>query len=83
MSLGTFSIQNFDATKANDAGIISVLASVISRFDIVAIQGISKDAAGIATLMRKLKASGGQFGSQVSPPVGREGEMQCFEFIRD
>ncbi len=83
MSLGTFSIQNFDATKANDAGIISVLASVISRFDIVAIQGISKDAAGIATLMRKLKASGGQFGSQVSPPVGREGEMQCFAFIWD
>ena len=83
MSLATFSIQNFDATKANDAGIISVLASVISRFDIVAIQGVSKDAAAIATLMQKLKASGGQFGSQVSPPVGREGEMQCFGFIWD
>ena len=83
MSLGTFSIQNFDATKANDAGIISVLASVISRFDVVAIQGVTKDAAAMATLMQTLNAAGGQFGSQVSPPVGREGDMQCFAFIWD
>ena len=50
MSLGTFSIQNFDATKANDAGIISVLASVISRFDVVAIQGVTKDTAAMAAV---------------------------------
>ena len=83
MSLATFSIQGFDSAKAQDAGILSVLASVISRVDIVAIQGVSKDAGGIAMLMEKLDASGGQFGSQVSPPVGRGGDMQCFAFIWD
>lgn len=83
MSLATFSIQKFDSAKAQDAGILSVLASVISRVDIVAIQGVSKDADAIKLLMEKLKASGGQFDSQVSPPVGREGDMQCFAFIWD
>ncbi|MDA7906891.1 deoxyribonuclease [bacterium] len=83
MSLATFSIQNFDAVKGQDPGILSVLASVISRVDIVAIQGVSKDATAIGSLMQKLNASGGQFGSQVSPPVGREGDMQCFAFIWD
>lgn len=83
MSLATFSIQGFDSAKAQDAGILSVLASVISRVDIVAIQGVSKDAGGIAMLMEKLDASGGQFGSQVSPPVGRGDDMQCFAFIWD
>lgn len=83
MSLATFSIQNFDSAKAQDAGILSVLASVISRVDIVAIQGISRDAAAMKFLMEKLQASGGQFGSQVSPPVGREGDMQCFAFVWD
>ncbi|MDB4759693.1 deoxyribonuclease [bacterium] len=83
MSLATFSIQGFDSAKAEDAGILSVLASVISRVDIVAIQGVSSDPSGIKLLMEKLEASGGQFGSQVSPPVGREGDMQCFAFIWD
>ena len=83
MSLATFSIQDFGTAKAQDAGILSVLASVISRVDIVAIQGISSDPGGIKLLMEKLEASGGQFGSQVSPPVGRDGDMQCFAFIWD
>ena len=83
MSLATFSIQDFGTVKAQDDGILSVLASVISRVDIVAIQGVSSDSSGIKLLMEKLGASGGQFGSQVSPPVGREGDMQCFAFIWD
>ena len=83
MSLATFSIQGFDSRKAKDAGILSVLASVIARVDIVAIQGVSRDPGGIKLLMERLAASGGQFGSQVSPPVGREGDMQCFAFIWD
>ena len=83
MSLATFSIQEFGTVKAQDDGVLSVLASVISRVDIVAIQGISSDPGGIKLLMEKLEASGGQFGSQVSPPVGREGDMQCFAFIWD
>jgi hypothetical protein len=83
MSLATFSITNFDPAKAQDAGILSVLARVISRVDLVAIQGVSRDAGGIKLLIEKLEASGGQFGAQVSPPVGREGDMQCFAFIWD
>jgi len=83
MSIATFSIQNFDAAKGEDAGVLSVLASVISRVDIVAIQGVSKDATAIGLLMENLKSAGGQFASQVSPPVGREGDMQCFAFIWD
>lgn len=82
MSLATFSIQDFDSAKAQDAGILSVLASVISRVDVVAIQGVSRDGEAIKLLMEKL-AAGGQFGSQISPPVGREGNMQCFAFIWD
>ncbi len=83
MSLATFSIQNFDSSKAQDAGVLSVLASVISRVDIVAVQGVSKDGKAIKLLMEKLAVAGGHFGSQVSPPVGREGDMQCFAFIWD
>ena len=83
ISLATFSIQDFDSAKAKDAGILSVLATVIARVDIVAIQGVSRDSSGIQVLMEKLEASGGQFRSQVSPPVGREGDMQCFAFIWD
>lgn len=83
MSLATFSIPNFDSAKAQDAGILSVLANVISRVDIVAIQGVSRDGDAIKLLMKKLGAAGGSFGSQVSPPVGRGGDMQSFAFIWD
>ena len=83
MSLATFSIEGFDSTKAKDAGILSVLASVIARVDVVAIQGVARDSGGIESLIERLEASGGKFGSQVSPPVGRTGDMQCFAFIWD
>ena len=83
MSLGTFRISNFDMAKAKDEGIMTVLANVISRFDLVAIQSVSKDAAAIDALLKKLRSSGGQFESHVSPPVGRQNDMQCFAFIWD
>ena len=83
MSVATFSIQDFDETKSADAGILSVLASVVSRFDVVAIQGVLGDGSSMQALMDQLKTTGGQFGSQVSPPVGRDGEMQSYAFVWD
>ena len=83
MSIATFSIQDFGETKSLDAGIMSVLASVISRFDVVAIQGVVGKGASISALMRQLQSTGGQFGSQVSSPVGRDGVMQSFAFVWD
>ena len=83
ISIATFCITDFGKTKSVNAGVMSVLASVIARFDIVAIQGASGDGLAMKALMEQLKSSGGSFGSQVSPPVGRDGVTQCFAFVWD
>jgi endonuclease/exonuclease/phosphatase family metal-dependent hydrolase len=47
ISVATFNIQVFGKTKSDTRDVINVIAEIIARFDIVAIQGIS-DATGIA-----------------------------------
>ena len=84
VTLATFNIQDFGVDKASDKGVLSVLASVISRFDVVAIQEVaSGDATPIHTVLEHLRAGGGQYASTVSEPVGRSGDMMSYAYVWD
>ncbi len=82
ISIATFNIQGFDKTKSDTRDVINVLAEIITRFDIVAIQGIS-DATGIA--IRRLEyvvdALLQDYGLIIGPCLGRTSSKEQSAFM--
>jgi len=80
--IATFNIQEFDKAKSDTRDVINVLAEIITRFDIVALQGIS-DASGIA--IRRLEyvvdALLKDYGFIIGPCLGRTSSKERFAFM--
>lgn len=84
MTLATFNVHNMSEEKSRDEGILSILASVLSRFDVVALQELEGgNAAPVQRLVERINQEGGQYAFTVSEPVGRGTEICSYAFVWD
>jgi len=72
LAIASFNIRTFGTTKASNAEVMGILADIISRYDIVAIQEI-RDSSGeaIEDLEAKVDALGEDYEYIIGPRVGR------------
>lgn len=82
VTIATFNIQVFDKTKSDARDVVHVLAEIITRFDVVAIQGIN-DPSGIA--IRRLEyvvdARLQDYGCIIGPRLGRTSSNKQYAFM--
>lgn len=82
--IATFNIQDFGNPKSSDKNVMSVLAKVISQFDVVAIQEVrGGDAAPVKSLIDLLRASGAKYAATISEPIGRTSQAESYAFVWD
>lgn len=82
--IATFNIQIFGKKKASDAAVMSVLAKVVSQFDVVAIQEVrGGDATPIKALIDLLRSSGAQYSATISEPIGRTSQTESYAYVWD
>ena len=83
--IATFNIQFFGPNKVSNPLIMQSLARIVSQFDIVAIQEVRNgQVSPISELVSLLRASGANYSSSVSEPIG-EGESykEAYAFVFD
>ncbi len=82
LTIASFNIQTFGTTKASNSDVMSILANIISHFDIVAIQEI-RDISGEA--IEDLEASVDLLGTDyeyiIGPRVGRTTYKEQYAFM--
>ena len=72
IKIASFNIQVFGKSKANKPEVMSILASIISNFDIVAIQEIrDKSGTAIKKLENAVDAKGINYEYVIGPRLGR------------
>jgi endonuclease/exonuclease/phosphatase family metal-dependent hydrolase len=71
--IATFNIQNFGPTKASKPAVMTVLASIIRKYDVVAVQEVS-DVSGQAPqkLLAEINAGGSAYALLLSERTGRQ-----------
>lgn len=83
--IATFNIQFFGPSKVADPIVMKTIATIVSQFDIVAIQEVrNATVRPITELVQLLQASGANYASSVSQPIG-EGERykEAYAFVFD
>ena len=82
--VATFNIQVFGEKKSTDAEVMSQLAKIVARFDVVAIQEVrSGTALPVERLVDLINRSGGRFRASVSPPIGRTSQVESYAYVWD
>jgi len=82
--IASFNIQVFGTSKASKRGVMSVLADVITRFDIIAIQEIrSADSSIIPNFVGRVNAKGLNYDYVVGPRLGRTSSKEQYAYIFD
>jgi deoxyribonuclease-1-like protein len=82
--IATFNIQVFGEHKLADARTAEVLARIIRKFDVVAIQEIrAKDPNLMARFLQLVNAGGFQYDCVVGPRLGRSDSKEQYAYIFD
>jgi deoxyribonuclease-1-like protein len=82
VTVASFNIQVFGTSKASDERVMDVLAKVVQRFDVVAIQEIrSKDQSLMDDFLRRINAGGGHYRYVIGPRLGRTTSKEQYAFI--
>ncbi|QEG39465.1 endonuclease/exonuclease/phosphatase family protein [Roseimaritima ulvae] len=82
--IASFNIQVFGEKKSSDPNVMGVLASIMTHFDLVAIQEVrSPKSQPVQRLVDQINASGGQYASIVSPSLGRTSQTEQYAFVWD
>lgn len=84
ITIVSFNIQVFGQTKTSKPEVMEILADIIRRYDLVAIQEI-RDAAGTAilALRDKVNEEGAAYEVVVGPRVGRTSSKEQYAFMYD
>lgn len=83
--IATFNLDGLDEKKLADPRISAVLTQVITRFDVVAVQGVRAGNLGVLTrLVEQVNAGGGQYDSATYPAATPDaaGQYAAFLFSR-
>ena len=83
IGIGSFNIEIFGQSKARKKEVMSILANILSRYDIVAIQEIrDKSMSALPKLIEQLdEVSGKEFDYVISPRLGRSNSKEQYAFI--
>ena len=84
LRLATFNIEVFGVSKAKDHNVMRVLAAIMRRFDVIAVQEIrSKDESPVYELLRLVNADGGKYDVLLSERLGRTNSQEQYAYIWD
>ena len=82
IKIASFNIQVFGKTKAGKAEVMQILATTISKFDIVAIQEIrDKSGTAIQKLETAVDALGTDYAVIIGPRLGRTSSKEQYAYI--
>ena len=82
ISIASFNIQVFGSSKSKKQHVMEVLAQVVRRFDIVAIQELrSKDTTIVPNFVKRINATGAQYDYIVGPRLGRTSSKEQYIYI--
>ncbi len=82
--IASFNIQVFGTSKSNKPDVMAILASVVRRFDIVAIQEVrAKDQSVIPRFVDLVNSDGAHYQSVVGPRLGRTTSKEQYAFVYD
>lgn len=80
--IASFNIQVFGTSKASKPQVMDVLAQVVRKFDIVAIQEIrSKDQTIIPRFVEQINSTGARYAHVLGPRLGRTSSKEQYAFI--
>jgi deoxyribonuclease-1-like protein len=82
--IASFNIQVLGSSKARKPEVMNVLANVIRRYDVVAIQELrTKDAWVMENLVALVNSSGSDYRYLVGPRLGRTNSKEQYVFVYD
>ncbi|NLS90574.1 MAG: endonuclease/exonuclease/phosphatase [Planctomycetaceae bacterium] len=82
--IATFNIQVFGTSKLAKPEVMGVLADVVRRFDVVAIQEIrSTDQTVVPQFVQLVNSQGAQYHFVIGPRLGRTSSKEQYAFIYD
>jgi len=84
IKIASFNIQVFGTSKMAKPEVMDVLAKVVRRFDLVAIQEVrSKDQTVVPRFAELVNAAGRRYGYVVGPRLGRTSSKEQYVFLYD
>ena len=82
--IASFNIQVFGTSKMGKPAVMDVLAKVVRRFDLVAIQEVrSKDQTVVPRFAEMVSAAGRRYGYVLGPRLGRTTSKEQYAFLYD
>lgn len=84
IKIASFNIQVFGTSKLKKPEVMNVLAQVIRRFDVVAIQEVrASDQTVVAKFVNLINADGSQYDYILGPRLGRTSSKEQYAFLFD
>ncbi len=84
ITIATFNIQVFGESKISKPQVVDVLAKVVRRFDIVAVQEVrAKSDSVIPQFLSAINADGSRYQFVIGPRLGRTVSKEQYTFIYD
>ena len=84
IKIASFNIQVFGTSKLEKPQVMDVLAQVVRRFDVVAIQEVrSKDMTVLPRFVELINADGRQYDYVIGPRQGRTSSKEQYAFVFD
>jgi endonuclease/exonuclease/phosphatase family metal-dependent hydrolase len=84
LTIASYNIQVFGASKLNDQQVMAYLADIVRRFDLVAIQEIrTQDDQHMPQFLRMINATGRRYHYVVGPRLGRTSSKEQYAYIYD
>lgn len=84
ITIASFNIQAFGQAKLGKPEVMQVLAQVVRKFDVVAVQEIrSKNQDLIPKFLALINAEGAHYDYAISPPLGRTVSKEQYVFLFD
>lgn len=82
--IASFNIQVFGSSKENKPQVMDVLAQVVRRFDVVAIQELrSKDDGVVPRFVQRINSTGRRYDYVVGPRLGRTSSKEQYVYVFD
>ena len=84
IAVGSFNIQVFGQAKLENAKVVDLLAKIVRRFDVIAIQELrSKEQDVIPRFLEKVNADGSRFDYIIGPRIGRTSSKEQYVYLYD
>jgi endonuclease/exonuclease/phosphatase family metal-dependent hydrolase len=84
ITVASFNVQVFGQDKLGRPEVMDVIASVVRRFDVIAIQEIrSKEQDVVPELVRRVNADGSRYDYVIGPRLGRTSSQEQYAFVYD